>query len=204
MSDPSNYSNTCVPTLRTVVSSIPGVAEDNTSKASALADSFFPPLQQSCMSLLTTLIPCPSKASVFSLRARIRQVIRSLSPYKALVPDQIPNIVLMKCCDTLIDHLFYIFRAVIELNVYHPRQLESLTLVLHKISKTSYDIAKSYRPIGLIDTIPKVLATLGSKHVSYLAEKHSMLPPTQFGGRPGRNTTDAMLLVLHKIKDAWR
>ena len=31
-----------------------------------------------------------------------------------------------------------------------------------------------------------------------------MLPPTQFGGRPGRNTTDAMLLVTHKIKDAWR
>ena len=31
-----------------------------------------------------------------------------------------------------------------------------------------------------------------------------MLPPSQFGGRPGRNTTDAMLLVSHKIKEAWR
>jgi hypothetical protein len=31
-----------------------------------------------------------------------------------------------------------------------------------------------------------------------------MLPSSQFGGRPGWNTTDAMLLVTHKIKDAWR
>ena len=110
----------------------------------------------------------------------------------------------MKCVDALIDHLFYIFRAVFKLTVYHPRWLESITLVLRKIGKTSYDVAKSYRPIGLIDTIPKVLSTLCSKHISYLAEKHNLLPPSQFGGRPGRNTTDAMLLMVHKIKDAWR
>ena len=67
-----------------------------------------------------------------------------------------------------------------------------------------WQLAKSYRPIGLIDTIPKVLSTLCSKHISYLAEKHNLLPSTQFGGRPGRNTTDAMLLMVHKIKDAWR
>jgi hypothetical protein len=45
---------------------------------------------------------------------------------------------------------------------------------------------------------------LCAKHVSYLTEKHKMLPPTQFGGQPGCNTTDAMLLIMHRIKDAWR
>ena len=45
---------------------------------------------------------------------------------------------------------------------------------------------------------------LCSKHISFLAEKHGLLPPTQFGGRPGTNTMDTMLLVTHKIKDAWR
>jgi hypothetical protein len=110
----------------------------------------------------------------------------------------------MKCIDVLIDHLFFIFRAVLELNVYHPSWLESIMLVLREISKTVYDVAKSYRPIGLTNTIPKVLSTLSSKHTSYLAEKHNLLPATQFGGRPGHNTTDAMLLVVHKIKSAWR
>ena len=148
--------------------------------------------------------PVPLKGPRFFSRARIRQVIRALSPYKAPGPDKIPNVVLMKCVESLIDHLFFIFRAVFELTVYYPRWRESITLVLRKIGKTTYDVAKSYRPIGLIDTIPKVLSTLCPKHISYLAEKHGLLPPSQFGGQRGRNTTDAMLLMVHKIKDAWR
>ena len=137
-------------------------------------------------------------------RSRIHQVIHSLSPYKPPGLDKIPNIVLIKCCNALIDHLYFIFRAVFDLNTYHPRWLESITLILCKVGKTSYDVAKSYRPIGLIDTIPKVFSTLCSRHISFLAEKHNLLPATQFRGRPGRNTTNAMMLVSHKIKDAWR
>ena len=91
-----------------------------------------------------------------------------------------------------------------EHKAYHPQWLESTTLVLHKVSKPAYDVAKAYHLIGLIDTIPNVFSTLCAKHLSYLAEKHSMLLPSQFGGRLGRNTTDAMLLVAHKIKEVWR
>lgn len=79
-----------------------------------------------------------------------------------------------------------------------------ITLVLRKIGKLTYNVAKSYCPIGLIDTIPNVFSTLCSKHILYLAEKHNLFPPTQFGSRPGRNTTDAILLVAYKIKNAWR
>ena len=59
---------------------------------------------------------------------------------------------------------------------YHPRWLKSITVVLHKIGKSFYNLAKSYCPIGLIDTILKVLSTLCSKHTLYLAEKHNTLP----------------------------
>jgi hypothetical protein len=108
----------------------------------------------------------------------------------------------MKCSDALIDHLFFIFRAVFNLKVYHLRWLESTTLVLHKIGKTTYDVVKSYCLISLINMIPKVLSTLCSRHISYLANKHNLLPSTQFRGCLGHNTTDTMLLVVHKIKNA--
>ena len=65
-------------------------------------------------------------------------------------------------------------------------------------------MAKAYHPIGLMDTILKVFSMLCAKYIPYLAKKHKLLPPTQFGGRPGRNTTDAMLLVTHKIKEKAR
>jgi hypothetical protein len=127
-------------------------------------------------------------------------VIHTISPYKAPGPDKIPNIVLKECIEVLIDHLFFIFRAIFELRVYHPKWLESIMIVLHKHSKTAYDMAKSYQLIRLINTIPKVLSMLCSRHISYLIEKHGLLPTAQFGDHPGQDTTDAMLLVVHKIK----
>src|ERR1700734_16423 len=39
--------------------------------------------------------------------------------------------------------------------------------------------------------------------LSHLAEKHNMLPSMQFGGHPGRCTTDTIHIVAHKVKDAW-
>src|ERR1700728_1807247 len=111
--------------------------------------------------------------------------------------------VLTKCVTTLIDHILYIYRAVFELNIYHPSWLEILTLVLCKMGKTNYSLAKSHQPIGLIDTMPKALSALVCKHVSYLMEKHNILPAAEFGGRPGRNTMDTMLLVVDRIKSTW-
>jgi hypothetical protein len=203
--EPSDYSSTRIPSLRTFSNGLSDLAEENSAKVTTLADSFFPPHPPETSHVPPNqTYPTPLRSPHFFSKTRIRQVIRSLSPYKAPGPDKIPNIVLMQCIDTLNNHLFFIFRVVFELNVYHPRRLKSITLVLHKIGKTSYDVAKSYRPIGLIDTIPKVFSTLCTKHTSYLAKKHNMLPATQFGRRPGHNTTDAMLLVVHKIKNAWR
>ena len=65
-----------------------------------------------------------------------------LSPYKAPGPDQIPNVVITKCVDALIDHIFYIYRAVLEVKVYHLAWHEILTLVLCKIGKPDYNVAK--------------------------------------------------------------
>ena len=126
----TDYSSARVPPLHTTTNNLPSTADDNTSKAAALADSFFPPPPTFSRIPPNADYPPPLKGVWFFSRACIQQVIGSLSPYKAPGPDQIPNVVLMKCCDTIIDHLFYVFRAVIELNVYHPRWLESITLVL--------------------------------------------------------------------------
>jgi hypothetical protein len=203
-SEPTDYSSARVPPLRTKVNGVDGLAEDNISKVEALLQSFFPPPPATSSVPLNTTYPELLKGIKFFSQARICQMFNTLSPYKVPGPDSIPNVVLTNCADALINHIYYIYRAVFELKVYHHAWLESLTLVLRKIGKTNYDVAKSHRPIGLIDTIPKGLSTLVCRHVSYLIEKHNLLPAAQFGGRPGRNTTDAMLLVVDHIKSAWR
>lgn len=42
-----------------------------------------------------------------------------------------------------------------------------------------------------------------ARRLLYLAEKHSLLPDTQFGGRPGRTTKQALLVLAKAIDRAW-
>lgn len=202
--EPNDYSSARIPSLITTTNGLQSLAESNSDKDKALAQSFFPPPPPTSHVPPNQIYPTPLPGIKFFSRDRIREAVRGLSPYKAPGISKIQNVVLTKCIDALMDHLYYIFRAIFKLGIYPPSWLESVTVVLRKQGKTAYDVAKAYWPIGLLDTIAKLLSTLMVGHISYLAEKHNVLPLTQFGSRPGRNTSDAMLLVTQKIKDAWR
>jgi hypothetical protein len=106
--------------------------------------------------------------------------------------------------DAIIDHLFYIYRAIMELDVYYEPWLHSTTVVLRKPRKPSYTTLKAYRPIGLLDTMGKLFSTLIADDLSFLSESQGLLPAHQFGGRRARMTTDSIHLVTYNIKQAWR
>ena len=42
-----------------------------------------------------------------------------------------------------------------------------------------------------------------ARRLSFLAEKHGLLPNSQFGGRPGRTTEQALLVLSSAIDKAW-
>ena len=138
------------------------------------------------------------------MHSDIHKAIKKLKPYKAPGKDDIQNMVIQECIETIIDHLYYIYRAVLELDAYSTRWLTILTIILRKAGKTAYNVAKLYRPIGLLNTLGKLFSALVAADLSYLVEKHNLLPPNQFRGRPSRCTTDAMHLLVQKIKDTWR
>lgn len=201
--EPTDFSSARVLALSYVQDGARVIADNNTSKAAALASSFFPPAPISTSVPPDTIYPRLLRGIKYFSRDRIRQVFKSLSPYKAPGPNGIPNVVYIKCVDVLIDHIFFIYRAVLELRQYHGSWRESITVVLCKLGKADHGVAKAYRPVGLLNTLGKGFNMLASRYVSFLCEKHNLLPAFQFGGRPGRNTSDAMLLITSRIKDAW-
>lgn len=79
----------------------------------------------------------------------------------------------------------------------------STTLVLRKPGKPAYDVANAYHPIGILDTLEKLLSTLVANDLSFLAEKFDLLTANQFGGRSGCNTTDALHMLTSTVKNAW-
>ena len=152
----------------------------------------------------TTVYPEPIEVQGIFTCKDICRAVQKLKPYKVPRLNGIPNIVLQMCINSIINHLFYIFQAILKLDMYPSRWLSILMIVLRKPGKATYNIAKVYRPIGLLKMISKLFLTLIAVDLFYITEKHGLLPPTQFGGRPGRCTTNTRHLVVTKVKDAWR
>ena len=88
--------------------------------------------------------------------------------------------------------------------MYPTEWRESITVVLRKPGKPSYEDPRAYQPIALLNTLGKLFSTIATDKISYFCESRNLLPPTQFGGRPARTTTDSMLLLTHTIKESWR
>lgn len=76
-------------------------------------------------------------------------------------------------------------------------------MVLQKPGKPDYSLPGAYRPISLLNTLGKLLEAVIARRLSYLTEKHRLLPDTQFSGRPGRTTEQALLVLSTAINRAW-
>ena len=76
-------------------------------------------------------------------------------------------------------------------------------MVLRKAGKPDYSLPGAYRPISLLNTLCKLLEAVMARRLSYYAEHYELLPDTQFGGRPGRTTEQALLLLANAIDRAW-
>ena len=193
-----------IPALKGKVDNRETTASSNTEKSKALAKSFFPSKPDNTGIAENYQYPkaCCNASQI--TREQIAQQIRKLKPYKAPGPDGIPNIVLMRCADILLDRLLRLYKAMVEKNLHYAPWKSFTTVVLRKPGKPRYDVPKAYRPIALLNTLWKVLAAVVADQLTYINEKHHLLPAHHFGGRPGRTTTDAVHLVTHKIKSAWR
>jgi hypothetical protein len=76
-------------------------------------------------------------------------------------------------------------------------------VVLRKPGKPDYSLPGAYRPISLLNTLGKLLEAVMARRLSFFAEKYGLLPDTQFGGRPGRTTEQALLVLANAIDPAW-
>jgi ribonuclease HI len=180
------------------------VLASNEEKAETFGKTFFPPPPTIPNIPPRYEYPEPLPDPEPLTKEQILKQIRRLSPYKAHGPDGIPNVVLQRCADILVDQLLIIYQAILNLNIYFDPWREFTTVVLRKPSKPSYTIPKAYRPVVLLPTLAKVLTAIMADIMSRIVEKHKILPNTHFGGRPGRTTTDAIHYLTHKIKTAWK
>ena len=133
-----------------------------------------------------------------------RLCIAKLAPHRAPRDDGIPNVVLKETIEQIAEYLLRIYKATFMLNTYSDRWRVWDTIILRKPGKPRYNIPKAYRLIALMNMMAKLLSAMVTEDLIYMSERYALLPNNHFGGWPGWCTTDAMHLMVHRIKAAWR
>ncbi|KXG45142.1 reverse transcriptase [Penicillium griseofulvum] len=173
----------------------------NEDKAKTLLEAFFP-----AMNIPDPSPPALPQADLPSQPITELEIEGSLKAAKgATAPgeDNLPMLVWKKLWVYLKSFITGIFAACINLG-HHPKQWRSAKIVvLRKPGKPDYSTPGTYRPISLLNTLGKLLESVIVRRLSYLAEKHDLLPNSQFGGRPGRTTEQALLVLSNAIDQAW-
>ena len=202
---PSNGGKTKIPALKQAAGNTEVIASTNHDKSDLLARGFFPSRPEGDVRQYKAQeYPEPICGTHKITKDQIRRQLKRLRPFKAPGPDSIPNIVLSQCTDILTDRFFYIYSAILKRGCYYKPWKYFTTVVLRKPSKRRYDVPKADCPIALLNTMAKLLTAIIAEQLTYYTKKYELLPPTHFGGRPGRTTTDALHVLTYRIKDAWR
>ena len=190
--------NTFIPTLE-------GSAATNEQKTNTLKKIFFPsPPPADLRDIPNTNYPDPVPTNLNITMTQMKRAIDKLAPNKAPGPDEIPNHILKRCLSILQHHLLALAQQSMITGHFPQSYKETITLVLRKPNKPNYTNPNAYRPIALENTIGKVLESIMADHISYLCETFDLLPKHHFGGRPGRTTEDAMLILSESIYQAWK
>ena len=179
-----NGGKTCIPTLcKTGPDGQDVQATMNEEKSKIFTQALFPPPPAVSTVPTDHIYPEPAEKWMDITQEQLMQTINNLSPYKALGPDGVANIV-FQCCRVLTDYLLPLFNAVINLRTCYDPWHEFIMVILQKPSKPDYSIPKAYRPITLLNTTAKILSAIVADHTSFILETHNLLPSTHFGGCP--------------------
>jgi hypothetical protein len=181
-----------------------GHHSSNEDKANVLADHFFPPPVKADLADIERYRYPPELSMGQEVTTDdIINILKDIAPDKAPEPDSIPNRLLQECKGVLAEPLAKLFQDCLQRS-YHPKPFRhSRTVVLRKPQKLTYDVAKAYRPIALLNTLGKVLEKIVARRVSALAEEHNLLPTTQMGARPGRLTVTVLEMLTEQIQTVW-
>jgi len=73
-------------------------------------------------------------------------------------------------------------------------------IVLCKLSKDNYTIAKTYRSIVLLNTMKKIMKSVMMKRLSYMTETESLFSDMHIEERKKCSVNTAVKLLVKKIK----
>ena len=191
------------PALDFVVDQNGTLLEDPSDIATTLQDKFFPSSNarlQDGEDRVTgpdseDIVPLPAVSELEAQKA-----FCSGRPLAAPGPDGIPTAMLRRNMIHLGPHLKEMATACLRLHLCPSKWKHSQVVALHKGVNPSNEVSK-LRPISLLNSMAKGMEKLVANRLKFWAESSNVLDENQFGFRPNRSTTDALMKVTDWIEE---
>ncbi|CAK1595281.1 unnamed protein product [Parnassius mnemosyne] len=133
-------------------------------------------------------------------KLEIREIFKNMSPKKAPGEDGLTSDICQAAFESNPEILQSIYNKCLTLG-YFPEIWKTATIkVIPKPNKEDYSLAKSYRPIGLLPVLGKVLEKLFVNRVQWQLGREGKINNRQYGFTPQRSTEDALFDTTTLIK----
>ena len=147
---------------------------------------------------------CPHQTSEGNIgsvaidKALVLQRLRHLDDDSCPGPDRIYSTVLKKCASSLAEPLAMILKKSLATSTLpHTWKLASVSPIYKGKGKRSDPL--NYRPISLTSITCKSMERIIAAALTKFFDEHNIISQYQFGFRPGRSTTEQLLLTYNDI-----
>lgn len=131
----------------------------------------------------------------------LKVVYSKMNPKKSPGEDGLTSDICQNCFEVAPLVQLGIFNRCLRLGYFPGRWKIARIKVIPKPGKEDYSTPKSYRPIGLLSVMGKVLEKLVATRVSWYLGGHARLSSRQYGFVPQRGTEDALYDSISMVRE---
>ena len=77
------------------------------------------------------------------------------------------------------------------------------TIIIPKPNKSSYDYAKMFCSIVLLNTLDKLIEKVIAKRIQFMVANNNFIHPSQLGSLKFKSTMDARVVLIHIVRSSW-
>ena len=132
----------------------------------------------------------------------IQEALYSMNPNRAPGHDHLTSDICSEFFTAFPGYLCNLLNSCLELGYFPKSWKDARVKILQKPGKDDYSDLSSFRPIGLLPVLGKLLEKLMIKRLTYSAQTANAWSLKQFGFREQTSTIEALHTLLTKIKDS--
>ena len=138
-------------------------------------------------------------------KEKLKQVIAKCNDSLAPGPDKLSwrHLKIIIKQDKCLTNIINIANMCINLEHWPDYFKHSSTIIIPKPNKPSYNHAKIFCPIVLLNTLGKLIEKVIAKRIQFTVTKNNFIHPCQLGGLKFKSTMDTGVALMHIVRSRW-